>query len=112
MSRILVIDDDVQVCETMQSLITRMKLTCVSVQTIGEGLKRLNEEPFDVVFLDVQLPDGNGLDALPKIKNTPSDPEVIILTGRGDPDGAELAIQGGVWDYLVKPSPSKIPCLP
>lgn len=107
MSRILVIDDDVQVCETMQSLITRMKLTCVSVQTIGEGLKRLNEEPFDVVFLDVQLPDGNGLDALPKIKNTPSDPEVIILTGRGDPDGAELAIQGGVWDYLVKPSPVK-----
>jgi len=107
MSRILVIDDDVQVCETMQSLITRMKLTCVSVHTIGEGLKRLTEEPFDVVFLDVQLPDGNGLDALPRIKNTPSDPEVIILTGQGDPNGAELAIQGGVWDYLVKPSPVK-----
>ena len=107
MSRILVIDDDVQVCETMQSLITRMQLTCVSVQTIGEGLKRLNEEAFDVVFLDVHLPDGNGLDALPKIKSTPSDPEVIILTGQGDPDGAELAIQGGVWDYLVKPSPIK-----
>ena len=107
MSKILVIDDDIQVCETMQSLIARMRLTCESVQTIAQGLKRLEETPFDVVFLDVQLPDGNGLDALPAIKDAPSEPEVIILTGKGDPDGAELAIQGGVWDYLVKPSPIK-----
>jgi len=107
MSTILVIDDDMQVCETLKSLIARMRLTCESVQTIAEGLKRLEEKPFDVVFLDVQLPDGNGLDALPAIKQTPSEPEVIILTGKGDPDGAELAIQGGVWDYLVKPSPIK-----
>jgi two-component system NtrC family response regulator len=107
MSRILVIDDDIQVCETMQSLVNRMHLTCESVQTIAKGLNRLEEKPFDVVFLDVQLPDGNGLDALPTIKGTPSEPEVIILTGKGDPDGAELAIQGGVWDYMIKPSPIK-----
>ncbi|WP_462324574.1 sigma-54-dependent transcriptional regulator [Desulfoplanes sp.] len=107
MNKILVIDDDIQVCETMQSLIARMRLTCESVQTIAQGLERLEQTPFDVVFLDVQLPDGNGLDALPAIKGAPSEPEVIILTGKGDPDGAELAIQGGVWDYLVKPSPIK-----
>ena len=107
MSRILVIDDDVQVCETMGSLITRMHLEYEAVHTIGEGLDLLARETFDVVFLDVQLPDGNGLDALPEIKDTPSDPEVIILTGQGDPNGAELAIQGGVWDYLLKPSPIK-----
>ena len=34
----------------------------------------------------------------------PNAPEVIILTGQGDPDGAELAIKGGVWDYILKPS--------
>jgi two-component system, NtrC family, response regulator len=44
---------------------------------------------------------------LPEIKRLTDAPEVIILTGIGDPDGAELAIQEGVWDYLVKPSPIK-----
>ncbi|MGX9365724.1 sigma-54-dependent transcriptional regulator [Desulfoplanes sp. PS50] len=107
MNTILIIDDDIQVCETMQSLISRMRFSCRCVHTIAEGLKCLAEEPVDVVFLDVQLPDGNGLDVLPEIKGAPSEPEVIILTGRGDPDGAELAIRGGVWDYLVKPSPIK-----
>jgi two-component system NtrC family response regulator len=105
MNRILVIDDDIQVCETMHSLISRMQLTCENAQTLSRGLERLEAEPFDVVFLDVHLPDGDGLDALPTIKGAPSQPEVIILTGRGDPDGAELAIKGGVWDYLVKPAP-------
>ncbi|GAU07787.1 sigma-54-dependent transcriptional regulator [Desulfoplanes formicivorans] len=107
MSRILVIDDDIQVCETMHSLISRMQLTCENAQTLTQGLERLEAAAFDVVFLDVHLPDGDGLDALPTIKEAPSKPEVIILTGKGDPDGAELAIKGGVWDYLVKPSPIK-----
>lgn len=105
--RILVIDDDTEVCGTMQSLLTRMLLECDTAGTLDEGMRKLQGGEFDLVFLDVRLPDGNGIDALPRIKATPSSPEVIILTGQGDPDGAELAIQGGVWDYLVKPSPIK-----
>ncbi|MBU4191731.1 MAG: sigma-54 dependent transcriptional regulator, partial [Proteobacteria bacterium] len=45
-----------------------------------------------------------GLDILPQLMALSDPPEVIILTGRGDPDGAEMAIEGGVWDYLLKPS--------
>ncbi|WP_461210452.1 sigma-54-dependent transcriptional regulator [Desulfocurvus sp. DL9XJH121] len=105
--RILVIDDDPEVCETMRSLLGRMLLESETAGSLGEGLRVLAEGQFDLVFLDVRLPDGNGLDALPDIKAMPGAPEVIILTGQGDPDGAELAIQGGVWDYLVKPSPIK-----
>ena len=105
--RILVIDDDPEVRETMCSLLGRMLLECETAGTLSEGLEKLADGRFDLVFLDVRLPDGNGLDALPDIKAIPGSPEVIILTGQGDPDGAELAIQGGVWDYLVKPSPIK-----
>lgn len=105
--RILVIDDDTEVCGTMQSLLTRMLLECDTAGSLDEGMAKLEKGGFDLVFLDVRLPDGNGLDALPRIKASASSPEVIILTGQGDPDGAELAIQGGVWDYLVKPSPIK-----
>ena len=52
-----------------------------------------------VVFLDVRLPDGNGLDLLPRLNALPVAPEVIIMTGYGDPNGAELAIKCGAWDY-------------
>jgi two-component system NtrC family response regulator len=107
MATILIIDDDPEICTTMESLVTRMDLACLTACSLGEGLEKLAAHNVDVVFLDVRLPDGNGLAALPQIKEAPSQPEVIILTGKGDPDGAELAIQGGVWDYLVKPSPVK-----
>ncbi|MBU1002332.1 MAG: sigma-54 dependent transcriptional regulator [Proteobacteria bacterium] len=105
--KILVIDDDRDVRGTMQSLLSRMLLQCETAGTLADGLDALQGGEFDLVFLDVRLPDGNGLDALPQITAMPGSPEVIILTGQGDPDGAELAIQGGVWDYLVKPSPIK-----
>lgn len=107
MSHILIIDDDPEVCNTMESMIARMGLSCLTAANLTEGLETLETNDVDVVFLDVRLPDGDGLAALPRIKDAPSQPEVIILTGQGDPDGAELAIQGGVWDYLVKPSPVK-----
>jgi len=105
--RILIIDDDAHVCETMLSMVQRMHYDGSCAPTLGDGLQKLQDGDVDIVFLDVRLPDGNGIEALPEIKRAPSRPEVIILTGKGDPDGAELAIQGGVWDYLVKPSPVK-----
>lgn len=104
MAQVLIIDDDFEICETMESLITRLSHGCDKAHTLDEGLRKLRGNEYDVVFLDVRLPDGNGLEILPNIMELPMPPEVIILTGKGDPDGAELAIKGGVWDYLLKPS--------
>ena len=73
------------------------------VLTLQDGLKAVASKAFDVVFLDVLLPDGNGLDALPTIGNQKAAPEVIIITGEGEADGAELAIKTGAWDYIEKP---------
>ena len=70
--------------------------------TLKGGLMESFLNPCDVVFLDVNLPDGDGLTAIPKIMQIPSTPEIIIITGEGDPDGAELAIKGGAWDYIEK----------
>ncbi|WP_419659816.1 two component system response regulator, sigma54-specific [Desulfosarcina variabilis str. Montpellier] len=105
--KVLIIDDDPEVCDTMLSLFNRMQITGESATLLKDGLEKLESGDFDLVFLDVRLPDGNGLDALERIRLMPGAPEVIILTAQGDPDGAELAIQQGVWDYLVKPSPVK-----
>ncbi len=104
MTKILIIDDDIEACETMVSLVTRLSHDADMAHTLKEGLHLAHTIKYDVIFLDVYLPDGNGLDILPSLKVLDDPPEVIILTGKGNPDGAELAIQGGVWDYLLKPT--------
>jgi len=107
MANILIIDDDKAICKMLSLMANRVGLDAVSAHTVGDGLKEAVSGSFDVVFLDVNLPDGNGLDALPRIRKTPASPEVIIITGLGDPDGAELAIKNGAWDYVQKPFSKK-----
>ncbi len=104
MANILIIDDDQEICETLSSLSTRLSHECRWAHSLNSSRKICRETPFDIIFLDVRLPDGNGLDLLPEFMEMPEPPEIIILTGKGDPDGAELAIQGGAWDYILKPS--------
>jgi two-component system NtrC family response regulator len=104
MANILIIDDDQEICETLSSLGTRLSHQCRSAYSIKAGRVAAGLGSFDILFLDVRLPDGNGLDLLPEFMEMTDPPEIIILTGKGDPDGAELAIQGGAWDYILKPS--------
>ena len=104
MANVLIIDDDKLICDWIASVVTRLGHHPVSVQLLREGLKKLQSEPFDIVFIDVQLPDGSGLENMPKIKSSLSSPEIIVITGLGHPDEAELAIKSGAWDYLEKPA--------
>ena len=104
MAAILIIDDDRLICETISNVVKSMGHEAACGYTLQEGLEMLASRLADVVFLDVRLPDGSGLEALPRIQSAPSLPEVIIMTGYGDPDGAELAMRHGVWDYIQKPS--------
>lgn len=109
MAKVLVIDDDRMTCDALMELVRNLGHDADFALSLGDGLERNLCEEFDVVFLDIHLPDGNGLDILPKLRDLPVPPEVIILTGLGDPNGAELAIHNGAWDYLQKPlSPKKI----
>ncbi len=103
MANILVIDDEIDMCLMLNALIRNNGHRGNYALTIEDGCKKVSSEAYDLVFLDVHLPDGNGLDFLATIKAVPSNPEVIIITGESDPDGAEIAIKNGVWDYLKKP---------
>ncbi|MFH1139647.1 MAG: sigma-54 dependent transcriptional regulator [Pseudomonadota bacterium] len=102
--KVLIIDDDLMFCEVLSLTVGRLGHEVTYVHTLGEGLRLARSTPLDVVFLDVRLPDGNGLKILPELRETESSPEVIIVTGLGDPDGAEMAITGGAWDYVEKGS--------
>ncbi|MBW2646927.1 MAG: sigma-54-dependent Fis family transcriptional regulator, partial [Deltaproteobacteria bacterium] len=104
MIKVLIVDDDIKMCNVLSRMLKHIGYDATCTFTLQDGLKKASSETFDVVFLDVMMPDGSGLDILPRIKETFSSPEVIIMTGKGDPDGAELAIQHGAWDYIEKPS--------
>ena len=103
MSKILIIDDDKLLSNTLSRFIRRWEHNVTCALTIEDGLKEVSTGVFDVVFLDVHLPDGSGLDVIPVMRKEPSPPEIIIITGEGDPDGAELAIKSGAWAYIEKP---------
>lgn len=104
MAKILIIDDDEVFCDLLLTAFSTEGHYVDCALTLEAGLKAACGGLMDVVFLDVRLPDGNGLDKLQEIQHTLSAPEVIILTGAGTSDGAELAIKSGAWDYICKPS--------
>jgi two-component system NtrC family response regulator len=103
MAHILVVDDDTMLAEMLVKHIERAGYQATAVSSLNKGVEQVCNGIFDVVFLDVQLPDGNGLEAFSLFSKAPSKPEVIIMTGAGSPDGAKMAIKAGAWSYLEKP---------
>lgn len=103
MANILIIDDDIDICMMIKAAVSINGNNAGYSLTIKDGCQKALSDSYDIIFLDVHLPDGNGLDYLTMFKSSTSDPEIIIITGEGDPDRAETAIRKGVWDYLRKP---------
>lgn len=103
MAKILVVDDDVSICRILCRCAGYMDHGAEYALRLDEAREKLREGKFDVIFLDVRLPDGNGLKALPELREQHPDTEVIIITGEADQGDAELAITSGAWDYVKKP---------
>ncbi len=103
MAKILIVDDDPLARDALARVVKKMNHEPFEAGSLGSAREKLPEQAFDLVFCDVRMPDGSGLDILPEIRASSSAPEVIIVTGFGDPDGAELAIKKGAWDYIEKP---------
>jgi len=103
MGKVVIIDDDAVFRVLLSEHCALLGHEAEVAGSVEQGRALLAKHPVDLVFLDVSLPDGNGLEVLPFIQALPSMPEVIIITGMGDANGAELAIKNGAWDYLQKP---------
>ncbi|GFM37013.1 sigma-54-dependent transcriptional regulator [Desulfovibrio psychrotolerans] len=104
MARILILDDDVLFLDMLSSAMLMEGHEVCGVSTIAQCREALAQGGYDLVFLDVGLPDGDGLSLIPYIRQDILAPEIIIITGDCDADGAELAITGGALDYITKPA--------
>ena len=102
--RILIIDDDEGMSYTLVRMVEEAGFVADTAFRLQEGIKKALTGDYDVVFLDVRLPDGNGIEIIPKIRSIAFPPEIIIITAFGERGGADLALRSGAWDYLQKPS--------
>ncbi len=103
--RVLLVDDEV---EFVSTLAERLEIRGMEVLVASDGeeaLRRVEQEPLDVVVLDVKMPGMDGIEALGRIKAIDPLPEVIILTGHANVDAAVEIMRLGGYEYLLKPCP-------
>ncbi|MEO6901600.1 MAG: sigma-54 dependent transcriptional regulator [Bacteroidia bacterium] len=101
-ANILIIDDEEKLRNLMARIIKSEGFDVVEAGDCKSGLKKAEQQQFDVVLCDVKLPDGSGGELVTKIKNASPTTEVILLTAYGNiPDGV-LAIKNGAFDYITK----------
>lgn len=103
MATIVVTDDDPVINRLICSALQGEGHECHPAYTLSQGLEAARQSRPDLVFLDLALPDGNGLVWLKVFMDVPSIPEVVIITATGSETSVEEAIRQGAWDYLQKP---------
>jgi DNA-binding response OmpR family regulator len=100
---ILVVDDEPEVGNTLGDLLKRRQHT-VTVTTSGrEGVALASAQTFDIVILDVRMPDMDGFAVLRALRAAGCAAGIVMLTGQGDVDDAVRASQLGADEYLPKP---------
>ena len=102
MVRCLVVDDDPDIRSSLQQILQHFDMTVDTAASGNEMRRSMATESFDVVILDLMLPDANGLTLCKWVHETSGVP-VIILTGQGDPTSRVLGLEIGADDYLDKP---------
>ena len=104
MNKILLIDDDPEMGALLSTYLAGEGYGLHHSCTAKEGLKALGNDNFDLVLLDIVLPDISGLNVLEKIRMDSTIP-VIMLTGKGDEVDRVVGLEMGADDYICKPFP-------
>jgi DNA-binding NtrC family response regulator len=100
---ILVVDDESEIREGLEILLTSEGYGVTCAETGESGLAKLEEKPYDLLLLDISLPDRNGLELLQEIHRRDPDLSVVLITAYGSIDMARKAFKGGALDYITKP---------
>ncbi len=100
---ILVVDDECEIREGLELLLKTEGYQVSSADTGQSGLTQLGERPFDLLLLDVSLPDRNGIEMLKDIRRQDPDLPVVLITAYGSIEMARAAFKSGGMDYITKP---------
>ena len=109
LEKILIVEDEPVIRSLLQSIFTRHKLNVTCATTLAEAAASVQREAFDLMILDIRLPDGDGHKFLEQIAAMPERPLVVMVTGYGTIESAVACMRAGAFDYVLKPfAPSQI----
>ena len=100
---ILVVDDESEIREGLELLLKTEGYLVSSAETALSGLSRLEERPFDLMLLDVSLPDRNGIEMLKDVHRQDPHLPIVLITAYGSIEMARAAFKSGAMDYITKP---------
>jgi DNA-binding NtrC family response regulator len=103
MGKILVVDDSEDLRLSLSGLVKKEGYSVFTAASGAEALSAVNSQVIDLVFLDIGLPDANGISLISEIKEIASDIDIVMLTGMNDAQTAVTALKAGAVDYIVKP---------
>lgn len=101
--RILIVDDEESIRESLETLLDLEGFEVVSAVDVASGMRALETHSFDLVLLDLMLPDKSGLEALADIRETDTSTPIVMLTAYGSLETAVQAIKLGADDFFTKP---------
>ena len=100
---ILIIDDDPALRHTLARILQHAGYEATTAASGQEGLQLLTQHSFDLVYLDIRMPDMNGMDVLKILHTRHAEIPVVLFTGQPDLSSAVEALRQGASDYLLKP---------
>jgi DNA-binding NtrC family response regulator len=109
LEKILIVEDEPIVRNLLQSIFARHKYAVVCASNLSEASVCIGRDAFDLIMLDLRLPDGDGQKFLEQVMALPERPLVVMVTGYGTIESAVACMRAGAFDYVLKPfSPSQI----
>jgi DNA-binding NtrC family response regulator len=100
---ILIVDDEVGMCETLLDILAEMGYHTVIAADGHEAIQKAKENAFDVIFMDIRMPGINGVDALKEIKRLHPETAVVLMTAYAIDDRIREAQRVGAYSVLDKP---------
>jgi DNA-binding NtrC family response regulator len=103
--RVLIVDDEDDFRETIVKRLNARKILAEGAASGIKALQLLENKDYDVIVLDVKMPDMDGIETLRHIKKLKPEIEVIMLTGHASVEFGLKGMQLGAFDYVMKPAP-------
>jgi two-component system NtrC family response regulator len=100
---ILIVDDEVSILKLLKKELSTEARVVDTAENAAQANELTRKNDYDIIVLDIKLPDGDGLDLLVEFRERIPDVEIIMITGHGDIDDAVEAMKIGAYDYITKP---------